>query len=60
MACYGVNFTLPCIFHILHMFVTLYMGRAMAQAVSRRPLTEEARVHPTSVHVGFVMDKVTL
>jgi hypothetical protein len=36
-------------------------GRAMAQAVSRRPLTAQARVRSRgSVHVGFVVDKVTL
>jgi hypothetical protein len=32
----------------------------MAQAVSRRPLTAEARVDPGSVPVGFVVDKVAL
>jgi hypothetical protein len=32
-------------------------GGAMAQVVSRRPLTAEARVR---VHVGFVVDKVVL
>jgi hypothetical protein len=32
----------------------------MAQAVSRWPLTAEARVRAGSIHVGFVMDKVTL
>jgi hypothetical protein len=34
----------------------------MAQAVSRRPFTAEARVRsdPGSVHVGFVVDKVAL
>jgi hypothetical protein len=32
------------------------LGRAMAQAVSRRPLTVAARVNP----VGFVVDKVAL
>jgi hypothetical protein len=36
------------------------LGRAMAQAVSRRPLTAEVRVHPRSVHVGFMVDKVAL
>jgi hypothetical protein len=35
-------------------------GRAMAQAVSHRPLTAEARFDPGSVHVGFVVDKVAL
>jgi hypothetical protein len=35
-------------------------GRAMAQVVSRRPLTAEARVCPGSIHVGFVVDKVAL
>jgi hypothetical protein len=35
-------------------------GRAMAQAVSRRPLTSEARVRSRSVHAGFVVDKVAL
>jgi hypothetical protein len=32
----------------------------MAQVVSRRPPTEEAGFDPGSVHVGFVVDKVTL
>jgi hypothetical protein len=32
----------------------------MAQAVSRRHLTAEARVDPASVRVGFVVDKVAL
>jgi hypothetical protein len=32
----------------------------MAQAVSRRPLTAEARFDPGSVHVGFMVDKVAL
>jgi hypothetical protein len=32
----------------------------MVQAVSRWPLTTEARVDPGSVHVGFVVDKVAL
>ena len=35
-------------------------GRAMAQAVSRRPLTAEARVRSRSDHVGFVVEKVAL
>jgi hypothetical protein len=37
--------------------VTLRRGRAMAQAVSRRPSTAEG---PGSVHVGFVVDKMAL
>jgi hypothetical protein len=37
-----------------------YVGRALAQAVSRRPLTSEARVCVRSVHVGFMVDKVAL
>jgi hypothetical protein len=32
----------------------------MAQVVSRRPLTAEARIVSGSIHVGFVVDKVTL
>jgi hypothetical protein len=32
----------------------------MTQAVSRRPLTAEARVRDRSPHVGFVMGKVAL
>jgi hypothetical protein len=32
----------------------------MAQAVSSRPVTAEARVHPFSVHVGYVVDKVAV
>jgi hypothetical protein len=35
-------------------------GLATSQAVSRRPLTAEARVAPGSIHVGFVVDKVAL
>jgi hypothetical protein len=36
-------------------------GRAMAQAVSRRPLTTEVRgSDPGQVHVRFVVDKVAL
>jgi hypothetical protein len=35
------------------------IGRAMAQAVSRRPPTAEARVR-SRVNVGFVVDKVAL
>jgi hypothetical protein len=36
-------------------------GRAMAQVVSRRPLTAEARGSvPGQVHVRFVVDKVAL
>jgi hypothetical protein len=31
----------------------------MVQAISRRPLTAEARV-PSRVYMGFVVDKVTL
>jgi hypothetical protein len=38
----------------------LRLGRAMAQEVSRRRLTAEARVQSLSVHVGFVVNKVTL
>jgi hypothetical protein len=36
------------------------VGRAMAQAVNRRPLSTEARVESHSVHVGFVVNKVAL
>jgi hypothetical protein len=32
----------------------------MAQAVSSRPLTAEARLRARSDHVGFVKDKVAL
>jgi hypothetical protein len=35
-------------------------GRAMAQAVSRRPPIAEARVRSRVIHVGFVVDKVAL
>ena len=34
------------------------MGRAIAQAVSHRPPTAEARVPSPRVHVGFAVDKV--
>jgi hypothetical protein len=37
------------------------MGRAMAQVVSRRHLTAEARVRArVKIHVGFVVGNVTL
>jgi hypothetical protein len=32
----------------------------MAQVVSRRPVTAEARVRAGSIHVGFVVDKMAL
>jgi hypothetical protein len=35
-------------------------GRAMVQAVSRRPLTAEARFDTGSVHVKFLVEKVAL
>jgi hypothetical protein len=37
--------------------VTSPLGRAVAQAVSRRLPTTAARVQPGSSHVGFVVDK---
>ena len=37
-----------------------HLGRAMAQAVSRRHPTAEAGFDPGSVHVGFVVDEVAL
>jgi hypothetical protein len=36
------------------------LGRAIAQAVSRRPLTAAARVRAWVNPVGFVVDKVAL
>jgi hypothetical protein len=39
----------------------MFIGRAMAQAVSRRPLTTETRGSvPGQVHVRIVVDKVAL
>jgi hypothetical protein len=38
----------------------VFLGRAMAQAVSHWPLTAETRVRPWSIHVGFMVDKVAL
>jgi hypothetical protein len=35
-------------------------GRAMAQAVSRRPLAAEARFAPGSVHAEIVVGKIVL
>jgi hypothetical protein len=40
--------------------LTYRIGRAIAQAVSRRLLTAETRFAPRSVHVGFVVEKVAL
>jgi hypothetical protein len=37
-----------------------FLGRAIAQVVSRRPLTAEARVRAQLIHVGFLVDKVGL
>jgi hypothetical protein len=37
-----------------------FVGRAMAQAVSRWLPTAAARIRPRSGHVGFVVDKVAL
>ena len=42
-------------------FLTVKKGRAMTQAVSRRPLTAEATGSILGqVHVGFVVDKMAL
>jgi hypothetical protein len=38
----------------------LILGRAIAQAISRRFSTAEARFESRSGHVGFVVDKVAL
>jgi hypothetical protein len=38
----------------------MYVGRVIAQAVSRWLPTEAARVRAQSVHAGFVVDKVAL
>jgi hypothetical protein len=46
--------------HYMKLQYITVLGRAMAQAVSRRPLTAEARVRSRVVHVGFVVDKVAL
>ena len=40
--------------------VSLIVGRAMARAVSRRPFTAGPRVDAGLVHVGYVVDNVTL
>jgi hypothetical protein len=42
-------------------YITNYtLGRAMTQAVSRRPLAAAARVRALVNPVGFVVDKVAL
>jgi hypothetical protein len=46
--------------HLYYPVTSLQPGRTMAQAVIRRPLTAEARVHARSAHVEFVVDKVAL
>jgi hypothetical protein len=64
---YGSNFVI----YVYYILSSLYqwprglthrsIGRAMAQAVSHRPLTAEARFRSrVCVHVGFVVDKVAL
>jgi hypothetical protein len=43
-----------------HITIKIIIGRAMAQAVSRRLLTAAARVRAQVNPVGFVVDKVAL
>jgi hypothetical protein len=46
---------------INHVYQHMHIGRAMAQAVSLRPLTTEARGSvPGQVHVRFVVNNVAL
>jgi hypothetical protein len=40
--------------------ISRFIGNAIAQAVSCRLLASETRVRARSVHVGFVVDKVSL
>jgi hypothetical protein len=51
---YQQSTPLPCICSLKD------RGRAMAQAVSDRPLTAEALVRAGLVNVGFVVDKLAL
>jgi hypothetical protein len=44
----------------LSLYLLMYQGRAIVQAVSRRLPTAAARIRPRSGHVGFVVDKVVL
>jgi hypothetical protein len=46
--------------HIIITHIPSLFGRAMAQAVSRRPLTAVAWVRVQVNPVGFVVDKVAL
>jgi hypothetical protein len=46
--------------HSLYTRVSRMIDHAMAQAVSRRPLTAESRVRSRVIHVGFVVDKGAL
>jgi hypothetical protein len=56
---YLTDFFIP--FHKPSLQPTHRMGRAMAQAVSRRPPTAKTRVRSRgSVNVGFVVDEVAL
>jgi hypothetical protein len=45
---------------IKRFFLNYKSGRAMSQAVIRRPLAAETRVRSRVLHVGFVVDKVAL
>jgi hypothetical protein len=45
---------------LLSCLLNTHEGWAVAQAVSHWPLTTEARVRARSVHMGFMVDKVTL
>jgi hypothetical protein len=51
---------LPRLLENVPLAVRVWVGRAMAQAVSRRPPTARPGFEPGSLHVGFVVDKVTL
>lgn len=39
---------------------TTWWGHALAQAICCQPLTAEAPIQVQAVHVGFVVDQVTL
>jgi hypothetical protein len=45
---------------VSHIWKNGTVGRAMAQAVSRRSPSRRPRFDPGSVHLGFVVDKVAV
>jgi hypothetical protein len=55
-----VPFIILSLFNVRYIHLWGYLGRAVAQAVSRWLLTAAVQVRILAEHVGFVVDKVVL